>query len=162
VFTADTLKSLESFSRSTALLPACLRLLYQQGENIMNRYMTAGLSMLVGAALGGAAIQILHAQTKPHAYVIGEITIKDHDGYLKEFAPAVVKAQEASGGKFLARGGKTDSQLGSPPAPRVIVVEYDSLDQAQAWWNSQATKDAFAIGKRYADFRQFTIEGLAP
>jgi len=99
---------------------------------------------------------------QPHAYVIAEITIKDQDGYLKEFAPAVVKAQEASGGKFLARGGKTESQLGSPAAPRVVVVEYDSLDKAQAWWNSQATKDAFAIGKKYAEFRQFAVEGVAP
>ena len=128
----------------------------------MNRYLTVGLSMIAGAVLGGAAIHTLHAQAKPHAYVIGEITIKDQDGYLKEFAPAVVKAQEASGGKFLVRGGKTEPQLGSLPAPRVIVVEYDSLDKAQAWWNSQATKDAFAIGTKYADFRQFAVEGVAP
>jgi uncharacterized protein (DUF1330 family) len=44
----------------------------------------------------------------------------------------------------------------------VVVVEFDTLDKAQAWWNSQATKDAFAIGKKYADFRQFAVEGLAP
>ncbi len=58
----------------------------------MNRYMTVGLSMLAGAALGGAAIQALHAQAKPRAYVIGEVTIKDQDGFLNEFAPAVGKA----------------------------------------------------------------------
>jgi uncharacterized protein (DUF1330 family) len=118
--------------------------------------------MLAGAALGGAVIDALHAQVKPHAYVIAEITIKDEDGYSREFAPAVVKAQEASGGKFLVRGGKTESQVGSPPAPRVFVVEYDSLDKAQAWWNSQATQDAFAIGNKYADIRQFAVEGYAP
>lgn len=128
----------------------------------MNRYMTVGLSMLAGVALGAAAIQTLHAQAKPHAYVIAEVNIKDQERYLKEFAPAVVKAQEASGGKFLIRGGKIESQLGSPPASRVVIVEYDSLDKAQAWWNSQATKDAFAIGTKYADFRQFAVEGLAP
>jgi hypothetical protein len=38
-----------------------------------------------GAALGGAAIQTLPAQAKPHAYVI-EVTIKDQDGFSKEFA----------------------------------------------------------------------------
>jgi uncharacterized protein (DUF1330 family) len=118
--------------------------------------------MLVGAALAGAAIETIHAQAKPHAYVIAEITIKNQDGYLKEFAPAVVKSQEAFGGKFLARGGKTESNLGSAPAPRVVVVEYDSLDKAQAWWNSQAAKDAFVIGKKYADIRQFAVEGVAP
>jgi hypothetical protein len=34
----------------------------------MNRYMTLGLSMLAGAALGAAAIQALHAQAKPIGY----------------------------------------------------------------------------------------------
>jgi uncharacterized protein (DUF1330 family) len=142
--------------------PKCYSFKDLREDNTMNRYMTVGLSMLAGAALGGAAIQVLRAQAKPHAFVIAEITVKDQDGYLKEFAPAVIKVQEASGGKFLVRGGKTESQLGSPPGPRVIVVEYDSLDKAQAWWNSQATKDAFAIGKKYAEFRQFTVEGVAP
>jgi hypothetical protein len=50
--------------------------LRNRGGNTMNSYMTVGLSMLAGAALGGAAIQTLHAQAKPHAYVIGEVTIK--------------------------------------------------------------------------------------
>ena len=128
----------------------------------MNRYMTVGLSMLAGAALAGAVIETIHAQAKPHAYVIAEVTTKDQDAFLKEFAPAIAKAVEASGGKFLARGGTTQPQLGSPPAPRVVVVEYDSLDKAQAWWNSQAAKDAFVIGKKYADIRQFAVEGVAP
>jgi uncharacterized protein (DUF1330 family) len=128
----------------------------------MNRYVMAGLSVLAGAALGGVAIQTLHAQAKPRGYVIAEITVRDQDRYLNEFGPAVVKAQEAMGGKFLVRGGKTETNLGSPPAPRVVVVEFDSLDKAQAWWNSQATKDAFAIGKKYADFRQFAVEGVVP
>jgi uncharacterized protein (DUF1330 family) len=113
--------------------------------------------MLAGAALGGAAVQILHAHAKRHAYVIAEITVKDQDGY-KEFGSAVMKAQDAGGGKFLVRSGKTESHLGSPPAPRVVVVEFDSLDKAQAWWNSQATKDAL----KYADFRQVVVEGIAP
>jgi uncharacterized protein (DUF1330 family) len=117
--------------------------------------------VVAGIGIGAAAVQVLHAQPKPHGYVIAEITVRDQDGYLKEFAPAVVKAQEVMGGKFLVRGGKTETNLGSPPASRVVVVEFDSLDKAQAWWNSQATKDAFAIGKRYADFRQFAVEGLS-
>jgi hypothetical protein len=43
------------------------------------------LLLPAGAALGGAAIQTLPAQAKPHAYVI-EVTIKDQDGFSKEFA----------------------------------------------------------------------------
>jgi uncharacterized protein (DUF1330 family) len=34
-----------------------------------------------------------------------------------------------AGGKFLARGGKTISVQGAPPEPRIVVVQYDSLDK---------------------------------
>jgi hypothetical protein len=37
----------------------------------------------------------------------------------------------------------------------------DSIEKAQAWMSSPATKDAFAIGKKYATFRQFAVEGVA-
>jgi hypothetical protein len=40
--------------------------------------------MVASAALGAAAVQTLHAQAKPPAYNIVEITIKDQDGYNKE------------------------------------------------------------------------------
>jgi len=36
------------------------------------------------------------------------------------------------------------------------------MEKAQAWWNSPATKDAFAIGRKYATFRQFGVEGVTP
>ena len=97
----------------------------------MNRYFAVGLSMLAGAAIGAAAVQTLHAQAKPPAFVITESAFKDQDGYMKEYVPAILKTVQAEGGKFLARGGKTMPLQGSPPAPRVIVTQYESLDKVQ-------------------------------
>jgi len=42
---------------------------------------TVALSMIAGAALGGAAIQGLHAQAKPLAYVITEVEILDQAAF---------------------------------------------------------------------------------
>jgi uncharacterized protein (DUF1330 family) len=128
----------------------------------MNRFVTMGLAMLGSAALGATAVQTLHAQAKPPAYVIGEINVKDQDGYMKEFAPAAVKAMDAFGGKFLVRGGKPMSIQGAAPAQRMIVVQYESMEKIHEWWNAQATKDAFKMGEKYADLRQIAVEGLAP
>ena len=41
------------------------------------------LSMVVGAALGGAAIQALHAQSKPPVYMIAINEVSDQEGYAK-------------------------------------------------------------------------------
>jgi uncharacterized protein (DUF1330 family) len=123
---------------------------------------SVALAMAASFALGGLAVQGLHAQAKPPAYVVAEVTVKDQDGYTKEFLPAIGKAIQAEGGKFIARGGKTASFTESPPSPRVVLVQYESLDKAQAWWNSTATKDAYATGEKYASFRLFAVEGASP
>jgi uncharacterized protein (DUF1330 family) len=121
---------------------------------------TVALAMLAGVGLGVAAIQGLHAQAKPVAYVIVETTVTDQDPYMKEFVPAIVKTVKDAGGKFLASGGKTLTLAGAPPAPRVIVAQFDSLDKVQAWGTSSTYKDAMAIGQKYGNIRQFAVEGL--
>jgi uncharacterized protein (DUF1330 family) len=120
------------------------------------------MATIGGFALGAIAVQALHAQAKPMAYGIAEVTVNDKDAYGKEFLPAVQKTIADAGGKFLAAGGKTVSLQGTPPAPRVVITQWPSLDAADAWWNAAATKDAFKIGEKYASFRNFNVEGLPP
>src|SRR5437660_6108319 len=132
------------------------------GENIVKRHITVGLAMVASAALGAAAVQTLHAQTKPPACNIAEITIKDQDGYNKEYLPLITKALTDAGGKFLVRGGKTISYEGASPAPRVIVIQFESLDKLQALYNSAPYKDAVAVGDKYATQRIFGAEGVSP
>ena len=128
----------------------------------MNRHITVGLGMVASAALGATAVQTLHAQTKPPAYNIAEITIKDQDGYNKEYLPLITKALTDAGGKFLVRGGKTISYEGAAPATRVVVIQFESLDKLQALYNSASYKDAVAVGDKYATQRIFGAEGVSP
>ena len=128
----------------------------------MNRYMTVGLSVLAGTALGAVAIQTLHAQAKPFAYVVAEITVKDQDGYTKEYVPLITKSIQESGGKFLARGGQTISFQGDPPAKRVVVIQFDGLDKAKAWTGSKDWNDAQAVGNKMATIRSYAVEGVSP
>jgi len=129
----------------------------------MNRTFTIGLGMLVtGAMIGAAAVQTLHAQAKLPAFQIVEATINDQDAYNKEFVPMIGKVHQQVGGKFLARGGKTVSVMGAPPAPRIVVIQYESMEQMQAAFNNPAFKDALVIGSKYSTQRIFGVEGLAP
>jgi uncharacterized protein (DUF1330 family) len=120
------------------------------------------LAMVGSFAIGAVAVEGIHAQAKPPAYVIAEVGVADPDGYSKEFLPPIMKTIQEAGGKFLARGGKTVTFDGAPPAARIIILQVESIEKAQAWMNSPATKDAFAIGKKYATFRQFAVEGVSP
>jgi uncharacterized protein (DUF1330 family) len=95
--------------------------------------------MIAGAALGGAAIQGLHAQAKPLAYVITEVEILDQAAF-NEFSPKVPATMQPFGGKYLVRGGKVISLEGDAPK-RVVVSVYDSVEKAQAWRDSAAWKE---------------------
>src|SRR5262245_35689620 len=67
---------------------------------------TVVLSMIAGAALGAAAIQGLHAQAKPKAYVISETEVIDAAAQAV-YIPLVRAAQNAAGGRsFHTAGGK--------------------------------------------------------
>ena len=80
---------------------------------------------------------------------------------MKDFVPPAMKSGEEFDAKFIIRGGKTIATQGSAPAPRVVAIQFDSLEKAEAWWNSPAQKAAQAIGDKYATFRSFLVEGLA-
>jgi hypothetical protein len=86
---------------------------------------TVAVAMVATFALG--AVAILYAQARPVAYVVSEITVTNQDGYNKDYVPLVGKALQDGGGKVIARGGKTVSFSGAAPAPRVIVIQFESI-----------------------------------
>ena len=118
-------------------------------------------ALVIGAAIGGAAIQGLHAQAKPPGFAIALVDIADQDGFAKNFGPQAQKALMDNGGKALVRGAKITTLYGTPPKGRVVVWRFDSLDQAIAAYNSEAYKAAKAVGDKYATFQIFAVEGLA-
>jgi len=120
------------------------------------------LTVFSSVALGAAAIHILHAESKPMGYVIAQHTVNDQERFAKEFAPSIAKTIQDAGGKFLVRGGKTISIHGVPPPQRVVVIQFESVEKAEAWAQSLGTKAAFAIGEKYATLNDFSVEGVSP
>ena len=94
-------------------------------------------------------MQGLHAQAKPRAYAVIEIDVRNQEGFTKEFVPLIGKTITDQGGKYLARGGKIVGVAGRTPK-RLTVVEFESLEKAQAAFASAAYKDARKIGNKYS------------
>jgi uncharacterized protein (DUF1330 family) len=128
----------------------------------MNRHVTGLAILLTGAVIGAAAVETLHAQAKPLAFQIAEVTIHDQDGFNKDFAPLIGKVVTEGGGKFLARGGRTVSIHGAPADPRIVVVQFDNFEKMQALFDSAAFKQAVAVGDKYAAQRIYGVEGMSP
>ena len=127
---------------------------------MMKVIFTVALSMLAGIVIGGSAIQRLYAQTKPPAYVVGEIDVADPENYAKEYLSRSQKPIITDGGgKFLSRGSKTISIRGEPPK-RIVMIAFENLDKAQAAFNSPAYAEALMYGEKYAKFKIYAVEGL--
>ena len=86
--------------------------------------LVAAASALLGAAVAG----VIHAQANtPPAFLIAEIKVNDSDGY-KAYLAKVSPVTDAFGGRFIVRGGKTESIEGAEPAGRVAIIQFRSME----------------------------------
>ncbi|MDP1753157.1 MAG: DUF1330 domain-containing protein [Reyranella sp.] len=125
----------------------------------MRKRTTVLVSVLAGAVLGAAGVQALHAQAKPPAFVIGEIDVRDAEVFAKDYLPTASRTIRDGGGKCIVGGGKSVSFYGEPPK-RIAVMVFESLEKAEATFNSKAYKTAKAAGDKVATFRIYVMEGI--
>lgn len=126
----------------------------------MSKSLTAVLGVLAGFAFGAAVVQGVHAQAKPPAYTIAEIEVTDPATFQK-YGEATRSGIPAAGGRFIVRGGKTFVLNGAPPK-QVVVIQWESLEKARAYFESEAYKQLIPIRDKSSNFRAFVIEGVAP
>jgi uncharacterized protein (DUF1330 family) len=131
----------------------------------MKQYFGLGVGLLTGTLIGAAAVTALHAQAKPPVYLITEIDVFDPEDYAKEFVPKAQASIKAAGGKLVALGGagggsaKPITSIEGTAPKRVGIQQWDSLDALKTWYNSREYQDALIIGKKYASFRRYAVEG---
>jgi uncharacterized protein (DUF1330 family) len=93
------------------------------------------------------------------AYVILEIEVTDPIGYedYKKLAPPAVMLY---GGKYIARGGKSETLEGGWQPNRIVMLEFPSVEKAKAWINSPEYAAAKALRHQYAKSKAIVVEGL--
>lgn len=117
------------------------------------------ISLLAGIAIGGAALNGLHAQAKPPAFTIAEIEVIDPTGF-QDFAKRNGAGMSAAGGRVLALRGRIVTSEGTPPKG-IALIAWDSLDQATEYFNSPTFKVLIPLRDKSAKVRLFHVEGLA-
>ena len=117
------------------------------------------LSMMVGAILGGAAVQALHAQTKPPVYMIAINELTDPNSYAKEYVPPAQQSVKDHGGEYIAAGPGTPV-AGNLPQGAVVILRWQSMEALEGWRNSPEFQAALKIGEKYAKFNIVAVNGL--
>jgi uncharacterized protein (DUF1330 family) len=126
---------------------------------LMNTKFKITPATVAGATLGAASG--LHAQAKLRAYTVTEVEVLD-PAALGIYTPRILAAIKGAGGRtFNTAGGRTTAFTGEAPK-RVGIIEWDSLEQAQAFVNS-ATFSNLATQRNKAEkyIRQFAVEATS-
>jgi len=93
------------------------------------------------------------------AYVVTEIAVIDKDRY-EAYKQMVAPSIAAYGGRFLVRGGATETLEGTWSPQRFVIVEFASREQAKAWWGSPQYAEAKALRQATARTQMIVAEGL--
>lgn len=95
------------------------------------------------------------------AYVINDMEITDPVMFeeYKKLSPATVALY---GGRFLARGGRIEALEGNWSPKRVVILEFPSMAQAQAWSDSPEYAPAKRLRQLSAKSNMVVIEGAVP
>jgi uncharacterized protein (DUF1330 family) len=78
------------------------------------------------------------------AYVIADIDVHDPDTYRK-YAALVQATLDPFEGRFLVRGGPSETLEGDWHPQRVVVLQFPSAEHARGWYGSPDYVKALAI-----------------
>ncbi len=118
------------------------------------------LAVLAGVLIGIAGATAIHGQrveTLP-AYVMAEVQVTDPIA-IKQYAEKVPETLVPFHGHYLVAGGKTQTLEGEPPK-FIVVIAFDSVEKARAWYDSPAYAAIRPIRERAANSRLFIAEGV--
>jgi uncharacterized protein (DUF1330 family) len=93
------------------------------------------------------------------AYIVVEVDVRDAVRY-EDYKRLVPPTLEAYGGRFVVRGGASETLEGDWSPGRVVIVEFPSADKAREWWGSDEYAPAKALRQATADTRMILVEGV--
>jgi len=88
-----------------------------------------------------------------------EIEVLDPERYetYKQLAPPSIAQY---GGRYVARGGHLETLEGTWSPKRLVILEFASVEQAKAWWNSAEYAQAKALRQAVARTQMIVVAGL--
>jgi uncharacterized protein (DUF1330 family) len=93
------------------------------------------------------------------AYLIVDADVIDPEQY-EQYKAASPGAIAAGGGRFLVRGGELAVLEGDWSPTRVVVVEFENIEAAKAFYESPEYQAAIKLREGAARFNMIAVEGI--
>ncbi|MBA8879162.1 DUF1330 domain-containing protein [Phyllobacterium myrsinacearum] len=122
------------------------------------------LSVIFAALFAFAGASTLWAQSHVSsgiapAYYIAEFEVTDREA-LKPYTQQVESTFAPFSGRYIVRGGSMDALEGDTPKSRLVIIVFDSLEQARAWYSSPQYASIRPIRQHSGHTNAYIVEGL--
>ena len=94
----------------------------------------------------------------PKGYIVADIHVRDKEGFEK-FREMAKPVLEEYGAKVLVRTPNAEGREGKEPGV-VVVLEFESMDKARKFYESEAYQAAKAVREKGCDTDLFLAEGV--
>ena len=92
-------------------------------------------------------------------YVIVEIEVTDPLGY-EEYKKLVGATIAKYGGKYIVRGGASETLEGDWQPKRIVILEFESVQRAKEWLNCAEYEEPRKMRHRTAKTNMVVVEGI--
>ena len=92
------------------------------------------------------------------AYLIVDIDVKNAAGY-EEYRRQVPTTVAKYGGRFIVRGGTSETLEGDWSPKRVVVVEFPTMEALKRWYNSAEYRPLIALRQSHSAGDVIAVEG---
>jgi uncharacterized protein (DUF1330 family) len=93
------------------------------------------------------------------AYVVVDIAVHDRERY-EQYKQLAAPAVAAYGGRYLVRGGASETLEGGWKPSRFVILEFPDVEAGRAWWRSSEYGPAKALRQASADTAMVLVEGV--
>ncbi len=92
------------------------------------------------------------------AYLIAQVSVTDQETF-DRYRAEVPATLALYGGRYVIRGGQAHPLEGEWTVPRLVVIEFDSVEAARRWYNSPEYQKILPLRLAAAETTAAIVEG---
>jgi len=126
----------------------------------MKTNLKVALAVLAGISIGIAGARAIQTEVKaPPGYVIAEVEVHDLPT-MQKYGAKVPETLAPFNHHYAVRSDKIHALEGEPPKGGVVIIAFDSVEKARAWYDSPAYVAIRPLRQSAAKSRIYIVEGL--
>jgi uncharacterized protein (DUF1330 family) len=93
-------------------------------------------------------------------YIVVQIAVTDPVRY-ERYKQLAQDSVAAYGGRYIVRGGATETLEGDWQPSRLVILEFPSVEAARSWWHSPEYAEGKALRQVAATSEMLLVDGVA-